>query len=72
MSSWPIHCSNGECGHVIETANIAELVNPENGYLDGQSQVVCEKCGGRGYPKPPASRPVFRVVGPQRQLLPRS
>lgn len=51
MSSWPITCTNSECGHLTAPANIAELVNPEKGYLDDQSWFVCEKCGGRGYIK---------------------
>ena len=49
MSSWPIRCTSGECNHTTEPANIAELVNPEKGYLDDQGWFVCEKCGGSGY-----------------------
>lgn len=51
MSSWPIRCTNGECDHTTKPANIAELLNPANKYLDDQGWFVCEQCGTRGYIK---------------------
>ena len=49
MSSWPIKCLDSECGYVTGPDNIAELMNPENRYLDAQGWFVCENCGSRGY-----------------------
>ena len=49
MSSWPIKCTNCECGKVTQPVNIAALMDSGNGCRDDRGLLLCEWCGSHGY-----------------------
>ena len=49
MPSWPIQCTNSECGECSRPDNIVDLTDPEKGYIDEHGWLRCLWCRSRGY-----------------------
>ena len=49
MPSWPIQCTNSECGKIIRADDIVDLTDPEKGFIDEHCWLRCLWCKSRGY-----------------------